>query len=90
MNHPEYENLSIAEKKFILLPFMHSESVALHDWSMVYFQSLGDEKTLYVEKKHRAILDEFGRYPYQNEDLGRESTPNEKKFLSEKNGRYFS
>ena len=90
VNHPEYDKLTVDEKKYILLPFMHSESTVLHDWAMPYFESMGDEGTLYFEKKHRAILDEFGRYPYQNEDLGRNSTPEEKKFLLEKDGDYFS
>lgn len=88
--HPEYETLSTVEKRYILLPFMHSESILLHDWAMTYFESLGDEGTLYFEKRHRAILDEFGRYPYQNEDFGRKSTPEEEKFLLEKNGDYFN
>jgi len=90
VNHPEYETLSKDEKKYILLPFTHSESIALHQWALPYFESMGDEGTLYFEKKHRAILERFGRYPYQNKDLGRESTPEEKKFLIEKNGNYFN
>ena len=49
----------------------------------------GYEKTLFFEDKHRAILDRFGRYPYQNEDLGRKSTPEEIAFLEEKDGDFF-
>ncbi len=82
--HPDYEKLSPAEKKFILLPFMHSESIALHDWARPYFESMGDETTLYFEKLHYAVLEEFGRYPYQNKDLGRESTEEEKRALIER------
>ncbi|WFA08567.1 DUF924 family protein [Tissierella sp. Yu-01] len=90
VNHPEYETLLPLKRKYVLLPFMHSESTALHDWAMPYFESMGDEQTLYFEKKHRAILDKFGRYPYQNKDLGRESTPEEEKWLLEKDGDFFS
>lgn len=85
----EYESLSVLEKRNVLLPFMHSESTKLHDWAYKYFLELGDDRTLYFEDKHRAILDRFGRYPYQNEDLKRESTPEELAFLKEKNGDYF-
>lgn len=86
----DYNNLDSKEKKFILLPFMHSESTELHDWSYKYYEDLDDENTLYFEDKHREILDRFGRYPYQNEDLNRESTEEEKKWLEEKDGDFFS
>lgn len=84
INHPEYNTLSNIEKNYILLPFMHSESLELHDWALKYFEELGDENLLYFEKLHREVLEEFGRYPYQNKDLGRESTPEELQIL-EKN-----
>lgn len=89
VNHPEYDELETIEKKFILLPFMHSESTKLHDWAYKYYLALEDEGTLYFQDKHRAILDRFGRYPYQNSDLGRESTEEELKWLEEKDGNYF-
>lgn len=84
VNHPNYNQLSTVEKKYILLPFMHSESLELHDWANKYYVELGDEELMYYEKLHREVLEEFGRYPYQNKDLGRESTPEELKVLEEK------
>ncbi|HCO19018.1 MAG TPA: DUF924 domain-containing protein [Tissierellales bacterium] len=90
ISNPDYHKLTPDEKKFILLPFMHSESTKLHDWAMKYFEELEDGGgTLYFEKLHRKVLDKFGRYPYQNEDLGRESTPEELKYLKEKNGNFY-
>lgn len=89
VNHPEYDSLSKDEKRFILLPFMHSESLELHDWALKYFEALDDEGTMHFEKLHRAVLEEFGRYPYQNEDLGRESIPEELKYLEEKKGKFY-
>jgi uncharacterized protein (DUF924 family) len=88
VNHPEYEKLSTDEKRFILLPFMHSESLELHDWAEDYFEAI-DEGTLYFENLHRAVLEKFGRYPYQNDDLGRESTEEELAYLKEKNGNFY-
>ncbi|KAF7563969.1 hypothetical protein G7046_g142 [Stylonectria norvegica] len=35
------------------------------------------------EKKHRDIIEEFGRYPHRNKALGRESTEAEKKYLED-------
>ena len=87
--HPAYNTLSKDEKRFILLPFMHSESLALHDWAHPYFEALGDPSIMYYEKLHRDVLEQYGRYPYQNEDLGRESTPEELKCLEEKAGKFY-
>ena len=88
LKDPEYEELSNDAKKFVLLPFMHSESLALHDWAREHFEALADQ-TLHFEKMHYAILKRFGRYPYQNEDLGRDSTPQERAWLDERQGDYF-
>ena len=90
VNHPDYNTLSKEEKKFILLPFMHSESLKLHDWANEYFNALEDENFMFFEGLHRAVLEEFGRYPYQNKDLGRESTPDELKILEEKKDGFYS
>lgn len=87
--HPDYDSLSTDEKKYILLPFMHSESLELHDWALQYYEELGDESLLYFEKKHREILEQFGRYPYQNKDLGRKSTPEELEILEEKKDGFY-
>ncbi|WP_300408498.1 DUF924 family protein [Lagierella sp.] len=72
----DYEELSEDEKKFALLPFMHSESLELHKWARPYFEELGED-TLHFEDAHLEVLKRFGRYPYQNYDLNRESTPEE-------------
>lgn len=89
IKHPGYPALSPDEKRFILLPFMHSESLALHAWARPLFESMGDENTLYFEKLHEDVLRRFGRYPYQNEDLGRISTKEEEIYLKEKAGRHY-
>ena len=90
VEHPDYDKLSADEKKFILLPFMHSESLELHDWADKHYKELGDQNLIYFEKLHRDVLEKFGRYPYQNKDLGRESTPEELKILQEKKDGFYS
>lgn len=90
VNHPDYDKLSPLEKRYILLPFMHSESLVLHDWASKYFQEVGDDDLIYFENLHREVLETYGRYPYQNEDLGRKSTAEEEKYLKEKAGKYYS
>lgn len=90
LNHSEYDKLSSVEKRYVLLPFMHSESLELHDWANKYYEELGDEDLIYYEKLHREVLEEFGRYPYQNKDLGRQSTPEELKILEENSEGFYS
>jgi uncharacterized protein (DUF924 family) len=41
------------------------------------------EFNLEFEETHKAIIDRFGRYPHRNEILGRQSTPEEIKFLTQ-------
>jgi len=35
------------------------------------------------EKRHKKIIERFGRYPHRNKILGRESTPEELEFLDQ-------
>lgn len=80
---PEYEQLGADEKKFVLMPFMHSESRLIHEQAVQHFKALGDEQTLEYEYRHKVIIDRFGRYPHRNKILGRVSTPEEIEFLKE-------
>lgn len=75
--------LSATERSFLLMPFMHSESAAVHARAEVLFEALGLPDTLDFERRHRAIVERFGRYPHRNAILGRASTDEEQAFLSE-------
>ena len=74
--------LSETHRAFLYMPFMHSESPLIHIEAIKLFESLGDPNKLDFERKHKSIIDRFGRYPHRNEILGRESTPEEIEFLS--------
>ncbi len=76
----------VSEKKrgFFYLPYMHSESAAIHDIAVNLYTDLGQKNSLEFELKHKAIIDRFGRYPHRNIILGRTSTKEEIAFLSEK------
>ncbi len=80
---PEFEHLNKHHKLFILLPFMHSESSTIHEIAMEHFEALGSPENLEFEKKHKVIIDRFGRYPHRNDILGRKSTQEEIEFLSQ-------
>lgn len=71
------------KRPFIYMPYMHSESVKIHEQAMLLFE---DTKNLPFEIKHKAIIDQFGRYPHRNEALGRDSTPEEIEWMKHNSG----
>lgn len=80
------KKLSKIEKHFLYMPFMHSESKALHKKALQLFKALGEPSGLEYEILHKKIIDEFGRYPHRNEILGRKSTKAEREFLKSNAG----
>lgn len=69
------------ERRFLYMPFMHSESLEKHRKGFWLFLSLFNWPVLRYELYHRNILRQFGRYPSRNKILGRKSTPEEERFL---------
>lgn len=65
------------QRYFTYMPFMHAESLAIHEEAVRLFTGLGNQKALEYELKHRDVLRTYGRYPGRNAALGRESTPEE-------------
>ena len=80
--------LSPEQRSFLYMPFMHSESTLIHGFALQLFQRLGNEINLDFEKKHKRIIDRFGRYPHRNAILGRNSTPEELEFLTQPNSSF--
>ena len=77
------EALNPAERSFLYMPFMHSESLKIHEVAVALFRRNGLEGNLDYELKHKAIIERFGRYPHRNAILGRESTQEEIEFLKQ-------
>lgn len=77
----DIEALKGEARRFVLMPFMHSESRAIHAEAEALFARAGGEDALEFERRHRAIIERFGRYPHRNAILGRASTPEELEFL---------
>ncbi|KAK4538052.1 hypothetical protein CDCA_CDCA15G4077 [Cyanidium caldarium] len=83
-----------AERIFIYLPFEHSERVehqrravelmknAASDtsWRLWFHNRFG--VNVRMAKQHLRIIERFGRFPYRNDVLGRESTPDELRWLA--------
>lgn len=72
-----------AQRAFAYLPYMHSESPAIHAQAMKLFNQPGLENNLKFEIRHNDIIARFGRYPHRNAALGRTSTPEEIAFLNQ-------
>ena len=75
--------LPVEERRFVYMPYMHSESAAVHETALRLFATPGLEKNLDFERRHKAVIDRFGRFPHRNALLGRESTAEEIEFLKQ-------
>ena len=75
--------LTLAKRNFLYMPFMHSESIVVHESARALFEANGDPQTKEFERKHREIVERFGRYPHRNSILGRQSTQQELDFLKQ-------
>ncbi|MDP3131503.1 MAG: DUF924 family protein [Hydrogenophaga sp.] len=75
-------NLTVDQRRFAYMPYMHSESALIHEQAVALFSQPGLEDNLRFEHAHKAIIDRFGRYPHRNAILGRSSTAEELAFLS--------
>lgn len=73
--------LTPMERSFLYMPFMHSESLKIHEVAMELFNRNGINNNLDFELKHKRIIERFGRYPHRNSILGRASTEEEIEFL---------
>ncbi len=76
------QELDSEKRKFLYLPYMHSEILADQERSVVLATAMGDEKTLRYAKDHAEIVRRFGRFPHRNAILGRQNTPEENAFLA--------
>lgn len=88
------KQLSYLEKVFLYMPLMHSENVDVQRQSVKMFDKLVTkakisypynsflfENNLRYAKQHCDDIVRFGRFPYRNDVLGRESTDEEKQYL---------
>ncbi len=73
--------LDINQRAFFYMPYMHSESLMIHEVAVALFSQPGMEANLQFELRHKEIIDRFGRYPHRNAILDRSSTPEEIDFL---------
>jgi len=74
--------LSKVQRSFLYMPFMHSESLFIHNVAVDLYKKNGIQANVDFEIKHKNIIERFGRYPHRNSILGRQSTEEEIEFLT--------
>jgi len=69
-------------RAFVYMPFMHSEALSDQDFCVeLAAERLKSQGTHDHAVKHREVIRRFGRFPYRNEALQRETTPEEADYL---------
>lgn len=74
---------------FVLMPFMHAESVVIQEEGMRLFEAYGEPEQVDYMAKHRDTIARFGRFPFRNAALGRQSTAEEIAYMEEHQERGF-
>lgn len=77
--------LASVMRGFFYLPFMHSEDLETQKRSLELYRSHGNME---YAQGHYDIIARFGRFPHRNEILGRQSTPDEIKFINDPGSGY--
>ncbi len=76
--------LSPVKRRFMYMPFMHSESIKDQNKSVSLFEGMKKDDPMSYEYalKHQEVIEKFGRFPHRNKTLGRESTSEELNYLN--------
>ena len=87
--------LNPQQRVFLYMPFMHSESLKIHEVASELFSKnaeptqgskdelIGAKSSLKSQRAHSKIIKRFGRYPHRNIIIGRESSADEIAFLKQ-------
>lgn len=81
LDHGFDRALDTRARKFLYMPFMHSEDKAMQSRCVELFSSIDDAESLRYAIEHRDIVERFGRFPHRNPILGRDPTPEEAEFM---------
>jgi uncharacterized protein (DUF924 family) len=76
------ETLSTLKRRWLYMPFMHSEDLADQERGIELFAQSDISESLAFAVEHADIIRRFGRFPHRNAILGRQTTPEEAAFLA--------
>jgi uncharacterized protein (DUF924 family) len=84
--------LDVVERIFFYMPLQHAESLEVQDESVAAYRRLLNEApdplrgeiagVLHYAVQHREVIERFGRFPTRNVTLGRETTREEREYLT--------
>jgi uncharacterized protein (DUF924 family) len=77
------QGFELQQRRFLYMPFMHAEDAAMQQRCIDLCEAAGDENGLKHARIHAEIVNRFGRFPHRNRILGRETSPEEQRFLDE-------
>ncbi len=83
------QHVSAERRGFFYLPYMHAESAVVQAEGARLYEALGSAEQLDYMLKHQACIERFGRFPFRNAALGRQSTPEELAYMAEAGDRGF-
>ncbi len=94
INKGYFTKLTSDELLFMILPLIHSEYLSDHKaFYKIFNTSFKNNRNFQKAKKmnniHTNIIKMFGRYPYRNKVLGRESTKEEIEYLNTTHYKFF-
>ena len=77
--------LNAQKRRFLYLPFEHSENMNDQKRSVELFEKIKDDDPLGYDYavRHYKVIEEYGRFPHRNKILDRENTPEEEAYLSQ-------
>ncbi|MEM6781688.1 MAG: DUF924 family protein [Pseudomonadota bacterium] len=73
------------KRRFIYLPYEHSENINDQRTCVELFEKMQDEDPLGYEYavKHLKVIEKFNRFPHRNAVLGRDNTEEEEEYLAQ-------
>jgi uncharacterized protein (DUF924 family) len=80
--------IAMERRMFLFMPYMHSESLVIQEEGVKHFAQFGEDMLAFMVG-HRDTVARFGRFPFRNKALGRQSTPDEIAYMAENGGRMF-
>ncbi|VAW13258.1 hypothetical protein MNBD_ALPHA09-847 [hydrothermal vent metagenome] len=76
-------DLSPEQRRFLYMPFMHSEDRGAQARSVELGVRAEDEEHAKYARHHADIIERFGRFPHRNAIVGRTSTEDELAYLAD-------
>ena len=79
------QTLPPLQRRFLYLPFEHSEEGNDQSRAVALFQSMQEDDPLGYDYalRHQAVIERFGRFPHRNAILGRQNTSEEDEYLAQ-------